>query len=73
MDDIVYECVSHLDECTCLVCLMGAEIKRLKEVITDFVEAREALNKNEWCDDSGAFRSAYQDASRSLESEARRG
>lgn len=50
-----------------------AEIERLQEVITDFVEAREALNKNEWCDDSGAFASAYQDASRALEREARRG
>jgi hypothetical protein len=51
----------------------AAEIERLQEVITDFVEAREALNKNEWCDDSGAFRSVYQDASRALEREARRG
>jgi lysyl-tRNA synthetase class I len=49
------------------------EIERLQEVITDFVEAREALNKNEWRDDSGAFRSVYQDASRALEREARRG
>ena len=30
MADIVYERVSHPDECTCLICLMGAEIKRLK-------------------------------------------
>jgi lysyl-tRNA synthetase class I len=49
------------------------EIERLQEVITDFVEAREALNKNEWRDDSGAFRSVYQDASRALEREACRG
>ena len=68
------------DSCPHAVCLgyclpleAAAEIERLKEVITDFVEAREALNKNEWRDDSGAFRSVYQDASRALESEARRG
>jgi hypothetical protein len=31
VDDIVTERVSHPDECTCLVCLMGQEIERLRE------------------------------------------
>jgi uncharacterized protein YbjQ (UPF0145 family) len=33
MDDIVYERVSHPDECTCLICLMGQEIEQLRAEI----------------------------------------
>ena len=33
MDDVVYERVSHPDECTCLVCLMGQEIERLRQEV----------------------------------------